>query len=105
MIISPVPAGLGWDMNALNMNGTLSVVVIAKPVIGSAAISGNGFKFTGTGGVANANFYLLGTTNLVIPATNWMRLLTNQFDGNGNFNITNVLNPAWPQTFYLLQVP
>lgn len=82
-----------------------SVAVIAKPLFGSASISGNGFKFTGTGGVANANFYLLGTTNLANPLNNWTWLLTNQFDNNGNFNFTNALDPNWPQGFYLLQLP
>jgi hypothetical protein len=87
------------------LNGTLSVVVIAKPVIGSASISGNGFMFTGTGGVANANFYLLGTTNLALPMGNWTRLVTNVFDSSGNFNFTNPFAPGAAQTFYRLQVP
>ncbi len=57
--LPPLPAGLGWNTNYLNLGGTLSVVATAKPFFGSASISGNGFKFTGTGGVANANFHLL----------------------------------------------
>jgi len=104
VVLPSLPAGLGWNTNALNTAGTLSVVVVAKPFIGSTAISGNGFAFVGTGGVANANFYLLGTTNLAIPLTNWQRLLTNQFDNNGNFNFTNDLGTNTPQTFYLLQL-
>ena len=105
VILPPLPAGLGWNTNALNTGGTLSVVVIAKPFIGSASISGNGFQFAGTGGVANANFYLLGTTNLAKSLNGWTRLLTNQFDNNGNFNFTNPLTPGAAQTFYLLQEP
>ena len=79
-------------------------MVAAKPFIASALISGNGFMLTGTGGVANANFYLLGSTNLSTPATNWTRLLTNQFDNSGNFNFTNAVGTN-AQTFYLLQLP
>jgi autotransporter-associated beta strand protein len=105
VILPSLSAGLAWNANALNTNGTLSVVVVAKPYIASAAISGNGFAFTGTGGVANANFYLLGSTNLSTPLTNWLQLLTNQFDNNGNFNFTNPLNPNSPQSFYRLQLP
>jgi hypothetical protein len=89
----------------LTTAGTLSVVVTAKPSFtGSTILSGNGFAFAGSGGVANANFYLLGTTNLGMPVSNWTRLLTNQFDGSGNFNFTN---PAGTntQSFYLLQIP
>jgi fibronectin-binding autotransporter adhesin len=103
IILPPLPAGLGWNTNSLNTNGVLSVVVVTKPFVASAAISANGFAFAGTGGVANANFYLLGSTNLSTPATNWTRLFTNQFDGNGNFNFTNPLGTN-AQSFYLLQL-
>ena len=105
VIISPLPAGLGWNTNSLNTSGTLSIIVVAKPLITSAAMSGNGFAFAGTGGVANANFYLLGATNLATPVSNWTRLLTNQFDNNGSFNFTNAMDTNASQTFYLLQVP
>jgi hypothetical protein len=104
VVLPSLPAGLGWNTNALNTSGTLSVVVTAKPAIAAAAITGNGFAFVGTGGVANANFYLLGTTNLAVPLTNWTVLLTNQFDNNGNFIFTNALNANSPQSFYLIQL-
>jgi autotransporter-associated beta strand protein len=105
VILPPLPAGLGWNTNALNSSGTLSVVIIAKPVIGTVSISGGGLALAGTGGVANANFYLLGSTNLSTPVSNWTRLLTNQFDGSGNFNFTTAMNTNSPQSFYLLQLP
>jgi hypothetical protein len=62
--------------------------------------------FNGSGGVGSANFYLLGTTNLASPLTNWTRLLTNQFDNDGNFNFgfTNAANTNSTQNFYLLQL-
>jgi hypothetical protein len=79
------------------------VGVTTKPVIGSVSISGNSLVFNGTGGVGGANFYLLGTTNLAVPLTNWTVLLTNQFDNSGNFNFTNPFGIN-AQTFYLLQL-
>jgi fibronectin-binding autotransporter adhesin len=103
VILPSLPAGLGWNTNALNTSGTLSVVVITKPFIASAFLSGNGFAFTGTGGVANANFYLLGSTNLSTPVTNWTRLLTNQFDNSGDFNFSNPFGTN-SQNFYMLQL-
>ena len=100
-----LPVGLAWNTNGLNAAGTLSVVVTARPVIGSIMISANGFVFNGTGGVGNANFYLLGTTNLAMPLTNWTPQLTNQFDAVGHFNFTNGFDANAPQDFYLLQIP
>jgi hypothetical protein len=35
--LPPLPAGLGWNPNYLNLGGTLSVVVIAKPFFLRAA--------------------------------------------------------------------
>ena len=103
LVLPPLPAGLGWNTGSLATNGTLSVVVAAKPVFASVSISGIGFAFAGTDGVANANYYLLGSTNLATPRTNWTRLLTNQFDNNGNFDFTNVVGTNSPG-FYLLQL-
>jgi len=107
VVLPALPAGLGWNTNALNSSGTLSVVVTASPNIGAISISGDGggLLFGGTGGVANANYYLLATTNVAVPLSDWTRLLTNQFDNNGNFNFTNPVDINSSQNFYRLQIP
>jgi rhamnogalacturonan endolyase len=99
-----LPFGLAWNTNSLNTSGAISVVLVTMPVIRSASISINGIELGGTGGVGSANFYLLGTTNLAAPLTNWTPLLTNQFDNSGNFNFTNAMNTNFPQSFYMLQL-
>lgn len=105
VILPDLPAGLGWNTSSLNLNGTISVVIATAPVIAPILLTGNNMVFTGTGGVANSDFYLLGSTNLSLPLINWTRLLTNQFDGDGNFNFTNPLAPNSAQSFYQLQIP
>jgi len=106
--ISPVTPGSGmaWNTNSLNASGVLSVVA-APPQIGAISVSGDGSSLvmSGTGGVANANFYLLASTNLAMPMGNWTCLLTNQFDSNGNFNLTNTMDANAPQNYYRLQSP
>ncbi|MGH8023722.1 MAG: beta strand repeat-containing protein, partial [Limisphaerales bacterium] len=104
LVLPSLPAGLGWNTNGLNSAGTLSVVINARSVMGGFSISGSSLVFTGSGGVANANYYLLGTTNLAKPLTKWTRLMTNQFDNKGNFNFTNTLDTNSFQDFYLLQL-
>ncbi|HEU6448252.1 MAG TPA: autotransporter-associated beta strand repeat-containing protein [Verrucomicrobiae bacterium] len=99
---------LRWDTNALNTSGIISVVSIASPAppVFNVSSPANGeVVFSGAGGGTNATFYLLGSTNVSMPVSNWTRLLTNQFDGNGNFNFTNPADPNTPQYFYLLQEP
>jgi len=103
--LPPLPVGLIWNTNLLNTAGTISVALNTTPVIGAISISGNGLGLSGTGGVGVANFYLLSSTNLTVPLSNWTRLQTNQFDGSGNFNLTNALDPSLPQSFYRLQLP
>ena len=107
VILPPLGVNLAWNTNVLNTSGVISVVSTAPPnppVFGLISISANNFIFSGTGGVANANFYLLGSTNLSTPVSNWTRLLTNQFDNSGDFNFTNAINSNTAQSFYLLQL-
>ena len=75
------------------------------PVISSVALMNGALVFSGAGGVANANFYLLGSSNLSFPLNAWERLLTNQFDASGVFSLTNPPNQNWRQGFYRLEVP
>jgi autotransporter-associated beta strand protein len=98
----------GGTLNVTNVGGTQLALGDTFKLFNAgayASISINGIALGGTGGVGSANFYLLGTTNLAAPVTNWTRLLTNQFDSSGNFNFTNGLNTNSPQSFYLLELP
>jgi autotransporter-associated beta strand protein len=97
--------GLYWNTNTFNVDGTISVGVETPPVIGNPSIVGGQLVLTGSGGVTNGIYYVLTSTNLAAPLTNWTRLLTNQFDPNGNFNFTNAMNRDSSSRFYLLQLP
>ena len=97
--------GLYWDTSTLNVDGAIRVVLETMPAIGSIGVSGGNLVLSGTGGVTNGTYYVLTSTNLAAPLTNWTPLLTNQFDGSGNFNFTNAIPPWAPQLFYLLQLP
>jgi autotransporter-associated beta strand protein len=97
--------GLYWDTSTLTNDGTIRVVIETPPAIGNIGVSGGNLVLVGAGGVTNGTYYVLTSTNLSAPLTNWTRLLTNQFDNSGNFNLTNVLNTNSPQSFYLLQLP
>jgi len=77
----------------------------APPVITQLSLTGSSINLSGTNGVVNGSYYLLGTTNLANPVNTWTRLRTNQFDGNGNFNFTNPVDPNAPQSFYQIQLP
>jgi autotransporter-associated beta strand protein len=97
-------AGLAWDISQLN-SGIISVVVPSQPVISSTEVSGGNLIFSGTNGVANGTYYVLASTNLATPLTNWTVLSTNTFGAPGTFTVTNAINPGTPQLFYLIQLP
>jgi cellulose 1,4-beta-cellobiosidase len=72
------------------------------PTITQFVVNGASFTLSASGGVPNSTNYILVSTNLASPLTNWTRLFTNQFDNSGNFNFTNSLVPGGPQLFYRL---
>ncbi|HTR41167.1 MAG TPA: autotransporter-associated beta strand repeat-containing protein [Pseudomonadales bacterium] len=74
----------------------------ATPVFSSISTVGSSMILTGTGGITNANFILLGATNLT---GNWVPLSTNVFDGNGNFIVTDPVTSQKQQGYYILELP
>ncbi len=97
--------GLYWNTNTFKTDATIRVAVETPPVISNIGIVNGKLVLSGTGGVTNGTYYVLTSTNLAAPLTNWTRLLTNQFDAIANFNFTNIIAPKAPQNFYLLQLP
>jgi hypothetical protein len=102
-----IPAiDLGWQTNNLPVNGTISVIAqpTPSPHFGGLMENGNNLIISGTNGVPNWAYYVLASTNLSLPTTNWPVIATNTFDGNGNFSFTNSPGLNAPQTFYLLKL-
>lgn len=106
--ISPaIPAlNLGWNTSTLTNDGTLRVVSAPtpQPRITSFSLSGGNLLFGGTNGVPGWTYYILTSTNPVLPIASWTRMATNQFSGDGSFAVTNALNLIARQQFFLLQL-
>ena len=57
-------------------------------------------------GHPGGTFWVMTSTNAVLPMANWTRATTNTFDPvTGQFNFTNALAPGSLQLFYRLQAP
>ena len=95
----------GVSENSAPANAVPLAASSTPPLIGGISISGGKLVITGTNGTAGANYYVLATTNLSVPATNWIIIATNQFGAGGSVNFTNPLDPNSPQTFYRLRLP
>jgi hypothetical protein len=85
----------------LNVN----IAPVTQPVISSISLSGGNMLMNGSNGPFNHNFYVLASSNVSLPLSNWTPISTNSFSAGGAFNVTNPLPPGAGQQFYLLQVP
>jgi fibronectin-binding autotransporter adhesin len=99
--------GLVWDTSSLNTDGTLKVAsaFTPQPGITNIVVIGTNVIIQGTNGTTSGNYYVLASTNVTLPLSNWTVIATNAFDGGGNFNFTNGIDPAQTMLFYLLQMP
>jgi T5SS/PEP-CTERM-associated repeat protein len=102
--LPPLDAGLGWT-NKLLVDGSIEVIAIPQPKIGSITVSGTSVIIAGTNGIAGANYAVLTSTNVTIPMTDWLSLVTNQFDASGNFSITNPIASGELQSFFRIRTP
>ena len=85
---------------------TLSVNALSSGLkFCSPNLFGTNLNLRGVGGVSNATFVLLQSTNAGSAIGLWSPMLTNQFDGFGAFTLTNFINPATHQQFFRLAEP
>lgn len=92
---------LAWNTASLAVNGTISV--LGPPNITHIAISGPTLTLTATNGLANSQYVLMESTNLLTPLP-WAPVLTNSFNTNGVLNLsTNIVNTNAPEMYYILQ--
>ena len=105
VVLPSLHPALAWNTNLLNTAGTVSVVITTQPLLKPLTVSSHGLIFAGSGGVASAKYYLVGSSNIATPLSNWVPVLTNFFDAGGNFDFTNLPNPGQTQQFYMLELP
>ena len=100
---SVIVTNLGGSVTSSN---AVLTVIVPSPSFGNIIAAGGGsFILSGTGGVSNGTYYVLTSSNLLVPLTNWTYIATNQFDSEGDFIFTNTAQTNAPQQFYLLQLP
>ncbi|HTV41287.1 MAG TPA: hypothetical protein VMF08_11970 [Candidatus Sulfotelmatobacter sp.] len=58
---------------------------------------------TGSYAGANPDYELITSTNLLLPMASWTVAATNSFPANGQFNLTNPMNPEARRQFFAIQ--
>jgi autotransporter-associated beta strand protein len=100
-------AGAVW-VNNLQVDGSISVssTTLPQPVITTTTIlNGTNLVFSGTNGTVGATYYVLTSTNLILPLSSWTPIFTNTFITGGAFSVTNAISLSVPQRFYILILP
>jgi uncharacterized repeat protein (TIGR03803 family) len=84
---------------------SITTILPAQPAIAGCSISGANLVFSGINGQSGGTYYVLMTTNVTFPLSQWKPVATNVLSVGGSFTITatNTVSPAFPHRFYILQ--
>ena len=103
-----LPAGFAGNLVNNTAQKRIDLVVApatqVTPQINALTLTGTSLMIGGSNGFPGSWYYVLTSTNLMLPRNQWLPVSTNPFDVNGGFNFTNPLNPGAIQLFYLLQL-
>ena len=91
----------GWNIDDIEF---LGLPPCGVPRIGIGK-SGTNTVINCMNGTLGGIYYVLASTNLALPRTNWPVVATNTFDGSGCCAFTNGLDPNCPRRYFLLRVP
>jgi autotransporter-associated beta strand protein len=100
------PTVLLYWTNTLATDGRITVVSRPQPVTRNVVTTdGVNIIISGdsTNGTLSGNYYVLRSTNVTLPITQWTPIQTNAFGGGGTFNFSAPMTS--PQLFYIIQLP
>jgi len=80
-------------------------VLPPHPLMSVPTVENGNLLMTGSGGVPGGTYYVLVSTNITLPTTQWTAIATGSFDDGGSFIFTNAQDPNAPQLYYRLQTP
>ena len=110
-----------WDGTTATVSNALSVSLNSKQAklfrlalvspppaprfVAAVPAGGTGLALSGSNGVPGWPYYVLASTNLALPVSQWPVAATNAFDADGNFNFTSSQWTNSPGRFFILQMP
>jgi hypothetical protein len=100
--------GTNITLVLLNVINTFIIPTNVPFITGFSIVNGTNVTVNATNGQSNGKYYLLGTTNLTTPLSQWLPLATNVVITNGGpvsgftFNATNAVQLSTPMEFYIL---
>jgi hypothetical protein len=111
LILPSLTNGYLWT-NRLTIDGSIAVVAVSngpgtftnRTGITGFSLNGANVVITGTNGQAGDAYYLLESTNLILPQSQWTVVATNVLGSSGSYTFigTNVVTTGVQQQFYML---
>jgi hypothetical protein len=99
--------GIAVNSNYQPTNGfhvdNITVSAAQAPLITGISLNGSQLVIQGTNGLTGYTFNLLSSTNLLLPLSQWTIVSPGNAFNGPTFSITNTINPASPQMFYIIQ--
>jgi autotransporter-associated beta strand protein len=96
-------AAIAVSGGSVNLVVTGGASVPPTPAMNSVTLVGTDLIFSGTNGLASGTYYVLSTTNVALPRSEWTRIATNSFSPAGAFSVTNPVGAGPRQFFNILQ--
>jgi hypothetical protein len=108
--LTAIDSSIGFTFNSRSF-GTVSarpyleISAVPRPGIAAISLSGTDVILSATNGVVGGAYYVLGSTNFLLPLNQWTPVAFNVPVANGNFTltVTNGVNSNAPQQFFILQ--
>lgn len=97
------PGATTWG--ALPMWTSFQYNIITESPPPPIYVSGTNMIWHFTNGFSNGQFFVIASTNISLPLTNWTCVVTNQFDQNGCCLLTLPMEPDKSCRFYRIAVP
>lgn len=102
-----VPGGTATlNLSGGSLNLVVTITSVPSPYINSVVNDGGGvLTLSGANGPANSSFYILTSTNLALPLSQWITNGSGSFTGTGSFSVsitnTNNVSPS----YYSVSIP
>ena len=114
--VTSATPGYGTDFRALSAttfnaaSGDSASVTIAQIVFTYSPaetifLNGTNVVIVGTNGPPGGTNYLMASTNIALPISQWTPVATNQFDSSGSFRYTNAINANLPARYFRIALP
>jgi hypothetical protein len=89
-----------------SVTNLLTINPVGPPSIGQLTLAGTTLEISGSNGLPNRPYFILSSTNLLLPLAQWTPVFTNVFDSSSNFDASFGIasNPNTPGQFFYVSL-